>query len=61
VVDWFRARRAVRFTAQGCEFAAGAPRGLPPLRVRTHRPGVEPSDISWDGNTAFEFQTMNPS
>jgi hypothetical protein len=61
VVDWFRARRAVRFTAQGCEFAAGAPRGLPPLRVRTHRPGVAPHDISWDGNTAFEFQTMNPS
>jgi hypothetical protein len=61
VVDWFRARRAVQFSARGCELPAGAPRGLPPLRVREHRPGVPPRDHTWDGNTTFEFQTTNPS
>jgi hypothetical protein len=54
VVDWFRARRAVRFTARGCELPAAAPRGQPPLRVREHRPGVPPRDVSWDGSTPFE-------
>ncbi|HET9474873.1 MAG TPA: hypothetical protein VFO82_13330 [Steroidobacteraceae bacterium] len=61
VVDWFRARRAVRFTARGCELPGGAPRGLPGMLVREHRAGEAPREVRWDGAHEFQFQTTNPS
>ncbi len=61
VVDWFRTRRAVRFTAQGCEASGAAPRGLPALTVREHRPGAPPRDVPWDGESTFQFQATHPT
>jgi len=61
VVDWFRARRAVRFTDAGCELAADAPRGLPPFVVREHVAGAAPRDLPWDGKTKYQFQAKHPT
>jgi hypothetical protein len=61
VVDWFRARRAVRFTAGGCELPHGGLRDLPGFTLREHRPGEPPRDQPWDGAREFQFQTANPT
>lgn len=59
VVDWFRARRAVRFSAHGCESSADTPHGLPAMVLREHRPGVPPRDLRWDGASKYHFQTTH--
>ena len=61
VIEWFRTRRAVRFTAQGCETSGAAPRGLPALTVREHRPGAPPRDVPGTANPRFNFRRRIPT
>jgi hypothetical protein len=64
-VDWFRARRRVRFEriGEGCDSRAGvvyegAPID-PPLTLR-HYEGASVEDVAWDGTRSIEFSSPLP-